>query len=291
MESPEDEAIDRQALLQALGFLSRPHAFIQYKELNSAGRASGNAHIDVLQLRSGGNAKAIGVIRSPTLMEMLRQGWISLNADKWRLTRAGRFYVKRGMAQSDPFQEQHQERGVASISAEGRTENVVINHAESPLAWLRKRRGKKGRPFLSNTQFDAGEKLRADFHFAQMSPRVTANWGDRVNARKGLGHPSQGSDIADHVIAAKKRVERALEAVGPELSGVLIDICCIMKGLEAVEKDKGWPQRSGKIVLSLALNSLARHYGLLGDDRPGERRGKIEHWGAGDFKPNLDTWQ
>ena len=29
---------------------------------------------------------------------------------------------------------------------------------------------------LSDAEFDAGEKLRADFWFAQMTPRVTANW-------------------------------------------------------------------------------------------------------------------
>ena len=29
---------------------------------------------------------------------------------------------------------------------------------------------------ISQAQFDAGERLRADFWFAQMTPRTTTNW-------------------------------------------------------------------------------------------------------------------
>ena len=60
------------------------------------------------------------------------------------------------------------------------TENVCgpsqRNLDESPLAWLARRKDKDGRPLISDAEFSAGEKLRADFWFAQMTPRVTANW-------------------------------------------------------------------------------------------------------------------
>ena len=82
---------------------------------------------------------------------------------------------------------------------------------------------------------------------------------------------------------------RAIEAVGPELAGLLIDICYELKGLEDAEKSHGWPQRSGKVVL--ALTRLARHYGLDVADET-RRRGKgIRHWGSEDYRPTLDTWQ
>ena len=118
---------------------------------------------------------------------------------------------------------------------------------------------------ISQSQFDAGERLRADFWFAQMTPRTTMNWSSSAPMQRGRRYGATraaGADMRDATAAAGERVRRALAAVGPELSGVLIDVCCHLKGLEAAERAAGWPQRSGKIVLQLALTSLARHYGL-----------------------------
>jgi hypothetical protein len=95
--------------------------------------------------------------------------------------------------------------------------------------------------------------------------------------------------LRDDVIAAKGRVHRALADVGPELSGVLIDVCCELKGLEDAEKSKGWPKRAGKVVLQIALDRLARHYGL-GTGEGAARRVGIRHWGDEDYRPTLDAW-
>jgi uncharacterized protein DUF6456 len=121
---------------------------------------------------------------------------------------------------------------------------------------------------------------------------VTANWSALAPSdRTLLGAPSSAADLRDEVIAAKERVMRAIEAVGPELAGVLIDICCELKGLEDAEKSHGWPQRAGKVVLALALNRLARHYGLDVPDEVRRRREGIRHWGSEDYRPTLDAWQ
>jgi len=70
---------------------------------------------------------------------------------------------------------------------------------------------------------------------------------------------------------------------------VLIDVCCHLKGLEEAERAAGWPQRSAKIVLQLALTSLARHYGLETAPHVGGSSGVVRHWGSGDYRPMLEA--
>jgi hypothetical protein len=165
-----------------------------------------------------------------------------------------------------------------------------VNLAESPLAWLRSRRDGDGNPLISEVQFDAGERLRADFWFAQMVPSVTSRW-DFTGAGSGVrrASPGAGVELADNVMAAAERVRRALAAVGPELDGVLIDVCCHLKGLEDVERRAGWPQRSAKIVVRIALERLAHHYGLATERREPRGPAHIRHWGGSDYRPSITS--
>jgi len=161
------------------------------------------------------------------------------------------------------------------------------NLAESPIAWLFSRRDSAGNPLITEAQFNAGERLRADFWFAQMSPNVTQNWSAVGQTQGRRGAPGAGADLADSVIEAADRVRRALEAVGPELSGVLIDVCCHLKGLEDAERKAGLPQRSGKVILGYALSALARHYGFVTSER--RRAVAVRHWGATGYRPKMDA--
>ncbi len=116
-------------------------------------------------------------------------------------------------------------------------------------------------------------------------PRLGANWESAVSSGKRRAGSGGAVELTDMALAARMRVEKALDAVGPELSGVLIDVCCFLKGLERVEAERSWPARSAKIVLKTALAALARHYFPPAGGR--DARARILHWGAEDFRPEL----
>lgn len=162
-----------------------------------------------------------------------------------------------------------------------------INPEECPLAWLARRKDKDGRPLISDEQLQAGERLRRDYTFAMLMPRVTASYSAVPASASGRRQGFAGcAELSDNVMAARERVNRALSAVGPELGGVLVDVCCYLKGLEMIERASGWPQRSSKIVLGIALQLLARHYGLLRDaNAVRTSAARIRHWGAEGYRP------
>lgn len=227
-------------------------------------------------------------VRRGVVEACLSGDWLAWEGHRFILTEAARSRLRRAAAGGDDaFRIQHQLRNSAHREVGGVRRPVTVNEAESPLGWLRSRKDRNGKPLIGDAQFEAGERLRADYWFAHMSPRVTANWSALAPAdRSRRGAPSNAADLRDAVLAAKERVMGALMAVGPEVSGVLVDICCELKGLEEAEKVNGWPQRAGKVVLQIALTRLARHYGLIAESRY-PRRG-LRHWGAADYRPRVD---
>jgi hypothetical protein len=171
----------------------------------------------------------------------------------------------------DRFRRAHQVRQIIETPAGP----VEIDLTESPLRWLASRRDASGRPFLSPAEIEAGERFRLDFTLAGLSPKLGITWAAPVSGGAAAG---AGRDYADIVIAAKQRLDRAREAVGPDFAALLMDVCGFLKGVEAVERDRGWPQRTGKVVLKLALGALARAYGLGDTARGPARSGGIRAW-------------
>ncbi len=147
----------------------------------------------------------------------------------------------------------------------GRERYVVVNAAESPLALLHHRGD------LTASQFEAAEKLRRDFTIAELTPRMGVNYGMPV------GHGGQGPVLAEAMTAARRRFNAAMRAVGPELSGILFDVCCFLKGVEDCEHAHQWPRRTAKVVLGIALDRLAGHYGMRA-----ARRRPLRSWNAPD---------
>lgn len=128
--------------------------------------------------------------------------------------------------------------------------SATVNLAESPLSWLH------ARGHLDDRLHAAGERLRADYERAQLAPSVTMRW-DPVRI-KGSGEA--GLTPGERQIAAKQRFDAALTEAGKGLEDILWRVVCAGESLPTSEKALGWPARSGKLVLKLALERIAQFY-------------------------------
>jgi len=137
----------------------------------------------------------------------------------------------------------------------GTGRSVTVNIKESPLSWLH------ARGLLSERQYAAGEQLRADWERAQLGPRVTMEWEPRApeRGRRGLAAPVEPGVAA---LRAKARLHAASDAAGPGLSDILWRVVCAGEGMSQAESALGWPARSGRVVLGLALDRVAAFYRL-----------------------------
>lgn len=184
------------------------------------------------------------------------------------------------------FRAQHLVLTEQEIATDEGPAKVVVDEHESPLAWLARRRGRDGCTMIAPHQLQAGERLRRDFTRAQLMPRTTSNWSNPISSGRRSGVP-RAANLPDVIIAARQRVHHALDAVGPEFAGLLLDVCCFLKGLEVAERERAWPARSAKVVLQLALDRLARHYGFSARTI-GPAKSKLRTWLAEDASFTVD---
>lgn len=130
-----------------------------------------------------------------------------------------------------------------------RRRSVTVNVAESPLSWLH------ARGHIDDRLFDAGERLRADFERAQLSPSTTMRW-DPVRVKGGSGDLSP----SERQIAARERFNGAIAQAGKGLTDILWRVVCAGESLPTAERTLAWPARSGKLVLRIALDRVADFY-------------------------------
>ena len=178
--------------------------------------------------------------------------------------------------------------GTAAGQPGGPSAPARPNGPESPLAWLAGRKGGDGKPLISREMLEAGERLRRDFEAGQMGERVTSQWGASImpGARGRSGSPDAGLNRSERAMAARQRVWRALQHAGPGLSSILLEVCCLASGLEAAERHLNWPKRSARLVLLIALQRLAQHYGYTAESTP-RRSAGLQVWGLPDYRPDL----
>lgn len=153
--------------------------------------------------------------------------------------------VERELTSQAPRREQ-------AIKGARPSRTVTVNLAESPLVWL------YARGHLSERLLDAGEKLRADYERSALSASVTMRW-DPVRV-KSTGE--RGPSGSEREIVARQRFDGAIKTAGKGLEDILWRVVCAGEALPEAEKTLGWPARSGKLVLKIALERVAEFYRL-----------------------------
>lgn len=239
-------------------------------------------------------ASPFASLSAEAIEEALSLGWLqSLGTDgRLELSVTGARRVRRHLSEA---------RGSAVRKAPDPAlrPHLVASHSpirtrpqriEGPLAWLRRRKDRDGRPLIAEAQFDAGERLAADYARAQLEARVTASWSPTAPCHRAPRSGGNAGDASDMAVAARDRIHRVIVALGPEIANLLMDVCCHDIGLEAAEKARGWPVRSGKVVLDMGLTQLARHYGMLRDARADDRP-RARGWTDPAFAANLAQWR
>lgn len=235
---------------------------------------------DANGLRIGGRKVPVGDLRDLLSRDLVEiEGGGGATPKRYVITDRGRARLRReraerqrraaaeaadsgALAVHSPFRDQHMtiEQDAGGKLAR-QPKRRWINREESPLLVLSRRRDRKGQRLISDRQVAAGERLRTDFELAGMAPRVTASWDAMpVSARKSAGY--RDLDPGEVQIVARQRFNRAMEALGGGLADVVTYVCCLTEGLEQTERRLGWPPRSGKVVLGIALDRLGDHYGL-----------------------------
>ncbi len=231
------------------------------------------------------------ILCSPAQLDALHKAsLISQLNDFCKLLPLGEKRIKRAEAVTNGandggFKMQHLLLEKQKLMVNGSFETVSVNANESPLRRLKIRKGPDGKPWIDDAAYRAGERLRLDFTRGALMQKVTSNWDFSSGSTRSNGNGGK-ADLSDSAIDARSRLEQALDYVGKDLAGVLTDVCCYLKGLESVEKERRWPPRSAKLMLRIGLGLLACHYGTNTGRKVNTRTHK---WGVEGYRPSINT--
>jgi hypothetical protein len=189
------------------------------------------------------------------MRQALAAGIVEPGEGGFLLSEAGRSNLRRQQAETDcPHAEQH--RLMASrkiLDPEGVLASAQINLFDNPLG--------RWRHHFSLNEINASTQFRADYYHATMSQRVTRSWSAAAMQGCTSGRQSEEEARAS-TIAAKQRVQAALDCLGQGMGQVVMAICIDEECMSALERRFGWVERSGKSFLKMALQRLVEHYKL-----------------------------
>ena len=135
----------------------------------------------------------------------------------------------------------------------------AINLSAHPLKFLCGT-NKNSHVHFTESEFKSAERINRDYEISLYQTGLSVDWSRPISSRQSFGSSAK-TDLPNRVMDAHKRLQRAFDYVGPDLSDILKLVCCQHYGLEAAEKKLNWPRRSAKLVLKFSLSRLANHYG------------------------------
>ncbi len=150
--------------------------------------------------------------------------------------------------------------------------HVTVNLAENAVGWLH------ARGLLNDVQALAGARLHADFVRSGYLAGTTMRWDamdggmQRTGRRGGARQSGRGGDAPTlAMIDARRRFDGAMAHAGRGLNDICWRIICNGETMGASERALGWPGRSGRVILGIALDRLAEYYRLVPGENPGRR--------------------
>lgn len=265
MDAPHQTDTDRRAEKAALIHLRHGARICKSGKDKSVSLQSGTQLLDV---------------PIATLSKLASVGLIVHNAAKVYLSPAGQELVTQLTQRPDL------ELYELPVSQDDRDQPVTVlaDLNESPLAALQSGARTAGKAFLSQMEFEAGERIRSDFTRAMLLPRTSANWTASVSVGRRAGESNGVESLTNSAISARVRFDAALHGLGQDLAGVVADICCFLKGFEQVEMERKWPKRSAKFMLKAGLAVLALHYWPQSP-----KSQKMRRWGSSDYRPEINS--
>ncbi|MCE0504843.1 DUF6456 domain-containing protein [Roseivivax sp. GX 12232] len=232
-----------QAMIGALARLAEPGAVLAVaRDMDKA---------VVVRDEAGGGSARLAVLRAEEAEAMALRDWIACASpgriSRYRITAAGRQALARQVPEAPGAP-------CRPCAQDDPAPGPRFCAAEAPLTLLARRRSPDGRPFLQERHVTAGRLLREDFELSGVPPRAAlailrGTPAERALAQAGPGHGP-----------ARARFLAVLERLGPGLGDVALRCCCLLEGIETIEKRLGWSARSGKVVLRIALERLAQFY-------------------------------
>lgn len=137
---------------------------------------------------------------------------------------------------------------------------------DAPFQVLSRRRRADGEAWLPPELVAAANRFRETWELAQIDASQLRDWDRLVAGRISANAGGQGQGAAIRRLDAERSLNAAIHALGPDLAETVLRGVCHEEGMEEIEDRLDFPARSGKIVLRIALRTLARHYAAVGSE-------------------------